>query len=283
MNFSNSRQLIARAALAILIAFLFTTVIGDRVLDGLSNDNVACAASNSLYDTLLAQANDHQVIQFNPDAALQKRIFNDGFVPNSSEIALSFQGTDYAAQRAENLGTGVVRVYFVRIGDWGNVQYTTGGDTLGDLLLAKAQTKQVMQFNPSAALQKGIFADRFVPNSPEFGAQVDGVSYSVQRAENLGNGQVRAYLVAVGDWANVRNTDQAVQEPSPVQQPAAPILSTLPSQAQPRSQPPAISSSTNPVRPAGCCKVCTVGKPCGNSCISRSYTCHQPPGCACAG
>ena len=30
-----------------------------------------------------------------------------------------------------------------------------------------------------------------------------------------------------------------------------------------------------------CCKVCTVGKACGNSCISRSYTCHQAPGCAC--
>lgn len=30
-----------------------------------------------------------------------------------------------------------------------------------------------------------------------------------------------------------------------------------------------------------CCRVCTTGKPCGNSCISRSYTCRQPPGCAC--
>jgi competence protein ComEC len=30
-----------------------------------------------------------------------------------------------------------------------------------------------------------------------------------------------------------------------------------------------------------CCKICTVGKACGNSCISRSYICHQPPGCAC--
>jgi beta-lactamase superfamily II metal-dependent hydrolase len=32
---------------------------------------------------------------------------------------------------------------------------------------------------------------------------------------------------------------------------------------------------------AGCCKVCTRGQACGNTCISRSYTCHQPPGCAC--
>ena len=31
----------------------------------------------------------------------------------------------------------------------------------------------------------------------------------------------------------------------------------------------------------GCCKVCTVGKACGNSCISAAYTCHKGPGCAC--
>ncbi|WP_422369074.1 endonuclease I family protein [Pelagibius sp.] len=32
-----------------------------------------------------------------------------------------------------------------------------------------------------------------------------------------------------------------------------------------------------------CCKICRKGKACGNSCISRSYTCRQPPGCACNG
>lgn len=32
-----------------------------------------------------------------------------------------------------------------------------------------------------------------------------------------------------------------------------------------------------------CCKVCSKGKACGNGCISRNYTCHQPPGCACDG
>ncbi len=30
-----------------------------------------------------------------------------------------------------------------------------------------------------------------------------------------------------------------------------------------------------------CCRVCTTGKACGNSCISRSYTCRRGPGCAC--
>ena len=32
-----------------------------------------------------------------------------------------------------------------------------------------------------------------------------------------------------------------------------------------------------------CCRYCCTGKPCGNSCINRNLTCHQPPGCACWG
>lgn len=32
-----------------------------------------------------------------------------------------------------------------------------------------------------------------------------------------------------------------------------------------------------------CCKVCRKGKACGDTCISRTYTCHKGPGCACDG
>ncbi len=32
-----------------------------------------------------------------------------------------------------------------------------------------------------------------------------------------------------------------------------------------------------------CCKICSKGKACWDSCISRSYTCHKWPGCACDG
>jgi competence protein ComEC len=38
-------------------------------------------------------------------------------------------------------------------------------------------------------------------------------------------------------------------------------------------------SSGEPSR--ACCRVCTRGKACGNSCINRGYQCRQPPGCAC--
>jgi hypothetical protein len=34
---------------------------------------------------------------------------------------------------------------------------------------------------------------------------------------------------------------------------------------------------------AACCKICTTGKACGNTCISRNDICHVGPGCACDG
>lgn len=47
--------------------------------------------------------------------------------------------------------------------------------------------------------------------------------------------------------------------------------STTPSAPRPVSQPVART----------CCKYCSTGKPCGNSCISRNKTCHKGRGCAC--
>lgn len=39
-----------------------------------------------------------------------------------------------------------------------------------------------------------------------------------------------------------------------------------------------------PDEPLGyCCKICRVGKACGDSCISLSSTCHKIGGCACDG
>jgi len=52
-----------------------------------------------------------------------------------------------------------------------------------------------------------------------------------------------------------------------------PTLRMLTSPAPGHSTPVALS----------CCKVCSVGKACGNTCISRDKTCHVGPGCACDG
>ncbi len=34
---------------------------------------------------------------------------------------------------------------------------------------------------------------------------------------------------------------------------------------------------------SGCCKTCTTGKACGDTCIDARETCNVGPGCACNG
>jgi hypothetical protein len=43
------------------------------------------------------------------------------------------------------------------------------------------------------------------------------------------------------------------------------------------------SSSAFAAERRPCCKICTKGKACGNSCIAAWKRCHQPKGCACNG
>jgi hypothetical protein len=88
-----------------------------------AGSQIHATTTTSLTEVLLATGKTHQVIQFNPQAALQRRIFADGFVPNSSEFNAEVQGLRYLAQQAEHLGTGKVRVYYVLVGDWGNVRF----------------------------------------------------------------------------------------------------------------------------------------------------------------
>jgi hypothetical protein len=38
-----------------------------------------------------------------------------------------------------------------------------------------------------------------------------------------------------------------------------------------------------PTPPRTCCRICTTGKACGNSCIARNRTCRVGVGCACDG
>jgi hypothetical protein len=81
------------------------------------------AAPQPLAKALLAEADARQAIQFNPDAALQRHMFADGFVPNSPEFNIQVFGVRYYAQRAENFETGTVRVYYAKAADWDNVQF----------------------------------------------------------------------------------------------------------------------------------------------------------------
>jgi len=49
----------------------------------------------------------------------------------------------------------------------------------------------------------------------------------------------------------------------------------------PRITTPSIISKPTAAPQRFCCKRCSKGKPCGNTCISRSKTCHVGRGCAC--
>lgn len=66
------------------------------------------------------------------------------------------------------------------------------------------------------------------------------------------------------------------------------VVVSRPKQIEIVSKRQAIATPPLPVRPsrdctprARCCKVCTSGKACGNTCISASYNCHKGRGCAC--
>ena len=78
------------------------------------------------------------------------------------------------------------------------------GTLLKETLLAEAEARQAMRFNPNAALQSRIFAHGFVPNSPEFDVEIGGLPYRAQRAEHLGTGRVRVYYAQVPNWNDVR-------------------------------------------------------------------------------
>jgi hypothetical protein len=84
-------------------------------------------------------------------------------------------------------------------------------------------------------------------------------------ADLNGDGQVDLFdlvLFATCDGASAREGPAATLRPYAPTQPPTPM-------------PVAIPVAT------GCCKHCVKGKPCGDTCIARSKTCHKPAGCAC--
>jgi competence protein ComEC len=75
-------------------------------------------------------------------------------------------------------------------------------------------------------------------------------------------------------------------DPTPTSTPTPRATATatyVPTATLTRTPTPVWVQPTATPTPRVCCKICTIGKACGDSCISRSYTCHKPPGCACDG
>jgi hypothetical protein len=128
--------------------------------------------------------------------------YNEELMRDSYAVAalLFVVGAVHPWESFEHLGGIINRLEAFQVDDGDGL---APDKVLAEKLIAAAAEAQVIQFNPNAALQKRIFADGFVPNSPEFEIVVDDVSYVAQRAEHLKTGKVRVYYVPKGDWARV--------------------------------------------------------------------------------
>lgn len=83
----------------------------------------------------------------------------------------------------------------------------------------------------------------------------------------------------LGQWARVTGTPRYGRDSIPeilCENPTQIVAATQARESAPVTQPPPVPPSRS-----NCCRVCSTGKACGNSCIARSRTCRQPPGCAC--
>jgi predicted acylesterase/phospholipase RssA len=83
----------------------------------------APTGDDALAQALIAAGAAHQLLTLNPDAALQKRLVADGYLPTSGEFELEVAGVRYLAQQAEQLATGDPRVYYAPVCDTDNVQF----------------------------------------------------------------------------------------------------------------------------------------------------------------
>ena len=125
-----------------------------------------------------------------------------------------------------------------------------------------------------------------VVKDTSFAASTDGSGrYSISGVPNgnymlratAGGYQLTERTVSVNGAVSADISMRKLSTPSPSPAPPSPSPTPpSPSPAPPRPSPAPPPSPT-------CCRVCTTGKACGDTCINRDFTCHTPPGCACNG
>lgn len=113
-----------------------------------------------------------------------------------------------------------------------------------------------------------------------------------QQAHDAMRGMWSGTFVDPADWrAGHRSCALPMLTPSPTFTPRpSPTLRPTPTVTPGPTMRPTPRPTPRPtVRPTprptarSCCRVCTTGKACGDSCISRSNNCSRPRGCACNG
>lgn len=94
-----------------------------------SSDTLNAELSSEFNRRLSELARVNQLIFFNPEATIQHKIIEDGFVPNSGEFEMEFNQSRFVGQQAQHLLTGESRVYFVKRNQWHRVQWIPAEST----------------------------------------------------------------------------------------------------------------------------------------------------------
>lgn len=76
-----------------------------------------------LDEVLMEEAPYWRALELNPKAALQKTISAHNFWPVGVEFDVEYQGQMYRAQQAEHPYSGSMRIYYAKVGDWGDVRW----------------------------------------------------------------------------------------------------------------------------------------------------------------
>lgn len=106
-------------------------------------------------------------------------------------------------------------------------------------------------------------------------------TYILDDFPNRGQTTTVAWNEGTQSFVIVGTTGSAPATPSPSPRPTARPTSAPTPRPTAKPTPRPTPRPTSP--PPACCKVCSTGKACGDTCISRSNTCHVGPGCACNG
>jgi hypothetical protein len=116
-------------------------------------------------------------------------------------------------------------------------------------------------------------------------ARADNKAWRKIRDARGMEGWVASEFVAATDSVSPTATAIAIAPPTPAPAPTATSLPPTPPPVPTAAPAPPAPAPPAPVapQPPPCCRRCTTGKACGNSCISASFTCRQPAGCACNG
>lgn len=135
--------------------------------------------------------------------------------------------------------------------------------------------------NQAANLRAGPGTNYPVVGGLTFGERVGVVAMSPDSEWlELDTGAwVAAFLISDAG-ANVAIEYNIPVPPAPPTATPMPVVIEQPTAAPPTATPWAVQVQPQPQQQS-CCKICTTGKACGDTCISRSYTCHVGPGCAC--